>query len=269
MLSSKDSSIGINHGNLKGTALKVNRTVSMGRHYGNQSLKWCLGETKAGARWGLALVIALVIGYVVGIWAIAAKSLFLPHQDRVKVIVGFSVGIPAFLFLVLMIMVDSRHPKLAFSALACIIVSDGLGIGFLLSGSEMLPYSERVSIAVGIGVGFPCVFLLWVWVFALQSPSRGILWRTWTLLVVPFLLLAPILWYILAESTLNREAKVSLSVGLFFGLPALTGVSRACMHIPWDSISRYFRKVAQLKVWQGFFHVKEYRSNTEQVHAVM
>ena len=247
MLSSRDSRIGVSHGDLKGAALKINRSVYILKHYSKRFLKWCLGEVMVA--WGFILAVTLLVGYAVGIWAIITKTPFASFGDRTKIAVGVSVGIPAFFLLLLMVMVDSRYPKwLLLLTLAMLLMSDGVGIGVLFSNYKSLSYSERVSIALGIGIGVPCVFLLWLWVFALRPASSRTPWRTWILLVTPFIVLVPLTWFILTKANLDQEVRVSLTVSLLVGVPALTGLCRLFMYAPWRSMIKVVRRKAPTRL---------------------
>ena len=81
-----------------------------------------------------------------------------------------------------------------------------------------LPYGDRVYIFVGLGVGVPCLFALWILFF------QNVDFTVRDMILVNSLLLgalAPSLWAIITKSGLDLSVKVSLSVGLGVGLPCL------------------------------------------------
>ena len=88
-----------------------------------------------------------------------------------------------------------------------------------------LPYGDRVYIAVGLGVGVPCQFTLWVLLLLVSDDtSREPILVTIVLLGA----LAPSLWAIVTKSSLDLSVKVSLSVGLGVGLPCLVPLIAFC-----------------------------------------
>ena len=84
-----------------------------------------------------------------------------------------------------------------------------------------LPYGDRVYIAVGLGVGVPCLFTLWIYLLLVSddTPREAIL-----VTIVLLGALAPSLWAIVTKSSLDLSVKVSLSVGLGVGLPCLVPI---------------------------------------------
>ena len=84
-----------------------------------------------------------------------------------------------------------------------------------------LPYGDRVYIVVGLGVGVPCLFTLWIsFLWAHDGSLRAPILVTMLLLAA----LAPSLWAIITRSGLDLSVKVSLSVGLGVGLPCLVPI---------------------------------------------
>ena len=85
-----------------------------------------------------------------------------------------------------------------------------------------LPYGDRIYIVVGLGVGVPCLFTIWI--ASLQNLAYG---SRHDLILANCLLLgalAPSLWAIITKSGLDLGVKVSLSVGLGVGLPCLVPI---------------------------------------------
>ena len=101
-----------------------------------------------------------------------------------------------------------------------LILGIGVSIWAVLKYAP-LPYGDRVYIAVGLGIGVPCLFRLWI--IFLQSfynnPRKPIL-ATVLLLGA----LASALWAIITKSSLDLSVKVSLSVELGVGLPCLAPI---------------------------------------------
>lgn len=169
----------------------------------------------------LIILIALV-GWALGIWAIATKT-SLAYGSRVAIGVGFAVGLPFMIIIWISISTDGYSsldsPRFALILLAFLFVCIGVGIWALLRYAP-IPYSEKVSIAVGMGVGIPCLYTLWVWLVSEYIDVGK------PIIVTAILLgaLAPTLWAILTKSSLDQDVKVSLSVGLGVGLPCLVPI---------------------------------------------
>ena len=84
-----------------------------------------------------------------------------------------------------------------------------------------LPYGDRVYMAVGLGVGIPFLFTLWIKFLqeVYGTPRKAIL-----ITIILLGALAPSLWAIITKSGLDLSVKVSLSVGLGVGLPCLVPI---------------------------------------------
>ncbi|KAL8825399.1 MAG: hypothetical protein Q9191_004446 [Dirinaria sp. TL-2023a] len=214
-------------------ALNVNsaaRNISLSSLFFIYYSKRVLKGTRAMFRFfvsedGLASLIVLIfiVGWALGIWAIATKPA-LNYGSRVAAAAGFAVGLPFMAFMWIGISMDDDNPRVAkpaFSLLAILFVCIGVGIWALLRYAD-LPHGQKVSIAVGMGVGIPCLYTLWV---------TMILWELLDGLVKPIVAnavvlgaLAPSLWLILTKSSLDQDDKVSLSVGLGIGIPCFVPV---------------------------------------------
>ena len=166
------------------------------------------------------LVLIIIVGWALGIWAIATKTP-LAHGLRVAAGVGFAVGWPFMAFMWLTVYFGEDDPKLprrALMLLAFLFVCIGVGIWALFKFAP-IHSGQKVTIAVGMGVGIPCLYTLWWFVVLFEMLDEFV-----SPIVVNTILLgalAPSLWAILTKSSLSQDAKVSLSVGLGIGLPCL------------------------------------------------
>ena len=78
--------------------------------------------------------------------------------------VGVGLGIPFLACLWALILLNKREECLRRPALItfpCLLLGLGIGIWAVLKHSP-LPYDEKVRVVVGMGVGGPCVSLLWI-----------------------------------------------------------------------------------------------------------
>ena len=162
------------------------------------------------------IVVALIPGWTVGLWAIAVKT-SLPGDLKVVVGVGFGLGIPFVVCLWASILLNEREERLRRPALVtfpCLLLGLGIGIWAVLTHSP-LSYDEKVRVAVGMGVGGPCVFLLWI----LTLRHFGNLGPLSTVLFL--ILLIPSLWAMAVKTPWDRHVRVSVCLGVGFGLPCL------------------------------------------------
>ena len=162
------------------------------------------------------IVIAPIAGWIAAIWAISVKT-SLPGDSKVAVGVGFGLGIPFLACLWALILLDKREKCLRRPALItfpCLLLGLGIGIWAVLKHSP-LPYDEKVRVVVGMGVGGPCVFLLWI--LALRHFAKSA-----PLLTVIFLIVSiPTLWAMAIKTPWDKHVKVSACLGLGFGLLCL------------------------------------------------
>lgn len=167
-------------------------------------------------------VLVLITGWAVGIWAIATK-IVLPYGSRVSIGVGFAVGVPAMIILWAGIWEEEYairevlKPGLIILALLLVVI--GVSIWAIFRYAP-LSYGEKVNIAVGMGVGVPLLFTLWV------AVVQNVIDLFWPFIVSAILLgaLAPGLWAIITKTQLDQNVKVSLSVGLAVGLPCVVPI---------------------------------------------
>ena len=160
------------------------------------------------------IVIAAIAGWTVGIWAIAVKTP-LPSDLRVVVGVGFALGVPFLACLWALILLNDFEKRLRRPALItfpCLLVGLGIGIWAVLAHSS-LSYDEKVRVVVGMGVGGPCVFLLWILTLRHYAKSAPVL------TVLFLIVLIPILWAVAMRSPWDRYVRVSVCLGVGFGLP--------------------------------------------------
>ena len=163
--------------------------------------------------------IVLTTATIVGIWAIATKAA-LSRGDRISIGVGFAVGLLAFIIIWAVILDNGWYniKKIVFS-LACLATCVGVSIWAILRYAP-LSYSEKISISVGIGVGLPCLLLLWAIIIE-DVDEWTIVYGSHTILLS---VLAPVLWAIITKTQLDQSTRVSLSVGLGIGLPCLLAI---------------------------------------------
>lgn len=164
-------------------------------------------------------ILLLIVGWAVGIWAIATKTP-LSYDSRVSVGVGFAVGVPAMIILWVHIWHEDiyAYPEVFNTSvimLALLLVGIGVSTWPVFRYAP-LPYEEKVRVAVGMDVGVPCLFTLWV-ILVQREVARRPLLVTLGLLAA----LVPTLWAIIAKTGLDQSVKVSLSIGLGIGLPCL------------------------------------------------
>ena len=217
--SSNSKDIGLNRKNLEGTALKINVGVLTLNYYIKKILLWCITADGLAAIFIIGLGSGLIAGYSVGIWALATK-IPLSYDERVAVTVGYAIGVPASVYLAVQAF-DEDFWKANVVALISVLVSIGVGTWAVFRYTP-LPHSQQVTIAVGMCVGVPCVTLLWVAVYNESIYFFG----SGKYLLGSLAILPPVLWAIIAKSTLSEDSKISLSVGLAVGLPALVGLWR-------------------------------------------
>ena len=162
------------------------------------------------------IVIAAMASWAVVIWAIAVETP-LPSDLEVVVAVGVALGVPFIACLWAWILLNDSEKRLRRPALItfpCLLLGIGIGIWAVLKHSP-LPYDEKVRVVVGMGIGGPCVFLLWILTlrhFAKSAP----------LLTVIFLIVfIPTLWAMAIRSTWEKHIRVSVCLGVGFGLPCL------------------------------------------------
>ena len=164
------------------------------------------------------IVIAPIAGWIAAIWAISVKT-SLPGDSKVAVGVGVGLSIPFLACLWALILLNKREECLRRPALItfpCLLLGLGIGIWAVLKHSP-LPYDEKVRVVVGMGVGGPCVFLLWILIlrhFANAAP----------LLTVIFLIVfIQTIWAMAIRSPWDKHVRVSvcLGLGLGYGLPCL------------------------------------------------
>ena len=167
-------------------------------------------------------LLTFIIGWALGIWAIATKTP-LAYGLRVAIGVGFAIGLPAMILMWAKIWEDSRFgwpevrkPALIF--LGILFVCIGVGIWAVFSYAD-LPQGEKINMAVGIGVGAPCLYTLWV-----MLVQEGILLEPIIITATLIGVLAPSLWAILTKSSLSQDVRVSLSIGLGIGFPCLVPI---------------------------------------------
>ena len=160
------------------------------------------------------IIIAAMAGWAVVIWAIAVKTP-LPSDLGVVVAVGVALGVPFLACLWALILFNDSEERLRRPALftfPCLLVGLGIGIWAVLAHSA-LSYDEKVRVVVGMGVGGPCVFLLWILTLRHYANSAP-------LLTVLFLIVhIPILWAVAKRSPWDKNIRVSVCLGLGFGLP--------------------------------------------------
>ena len=165
----------------------------------------------------LSSITIFLIGWSLGIWALATK-LSLPYGSRVSIVVGFAIGLPVIMFFWLVIAVaDKSAPhsvlKLGF-AIFVILLGVVTACIWAVFHHAPLSYGERINIAVGMGVGIPHLYTLWVAV-----AQNGIAKRPLIATAILCAALAPGLWALITKSQLQQNIKVSLGVGLGIGLP--------------------------------------------------
>ena len=222
--SSNPKDIDLNRKNLKGTALKINVGVVTINYYVKKILQWCITVEGLGTLVFTVFRFGLIVGYSVGIWALATKTSLL-YNERVAVTVGYAIGVPAFLILLFVwVLSDSYQSnfKGQLATLMLLLTCMGVGTPFVFHYTP-LSHSQQVSIAVGMCVGVPCVSLLWLIVY---QESWGGFFESACYLLGSLAIQPPILWAIIAKSTLGEDTRISLSVGLAVGLPALVGLWR-------------------------------------------
>ena len=164
--------------------------------------------------------ILLSTATIVGIWATAKKTA-LSLGDRISIGIGFVVGLLAFIFIWAAILDKGWYniKKIVFS-LACLAACVGVSIWAILSYAP-LSYSEKISISVGMGVGLPCLLLLWA-IIIKDVDEWKIVYGSHTVLLA---VLAPVLWAIITKTQLDQSTKVSLSVGIGVGFPCLLAIT--------------------------------------------
>ena len=220
--SSNPKDIGLNRKNLEGTALKINVGVVTINYYVKRILHWCITDEGLGTLFIIVVGSGLVAGYAAGIWALATKTPLL-YSERVAVTVGYAIGFPAFLLL-LYTYIGTYDAKFTGPLIALVLLLVSIGVGtFAVFRYTPLSHSQQVSIAVGMCVGIPCVSFLW---FIVYKEAWGIFFESACYLLGSLAILPPVLWAIIVKSTLSEDTKISLSVGLAVGLPALAGLWR-------------------------------------------
>ena len=155
----------------------------------------------------IALVILLLAGYIVGIVFLATHVPF-TYGDRVAVAVGFALGIPGFILLFSLSVVDAYHWKKIVGGLGVLFVALAVSIWAVLRYAP-LSYSQKISVVVGMGVGLPCAYLMFAHVL-FEAENPGVL----VALFVTSVILAPVLWAIISKTSFDLDTKVSVSVGL-------------------------------------------------------
>lgn len=165
-----------------------------------------------------AIVITLLIftvGWGIGFWVIMGKS-GLAYTEMVSVVVGFTIGFPSIVCLSAALFYSSRKWFISIYSGSIGIV---VGIWALVNHTP-LSHNEKVSIAVGMAVGIPCLVLTWALVLLPDYfRKRGIL------LLLPLLLaLAATLSGVSAGTHLRRATKLSICLALGLSLPSLLGL---------------------------------------------
>lgn len=155
-------------------------------------------------------IIVFIIGWILGIWAIATKTP-LPYGSRISVGVGFAVGLLAIPVLWAKIWDTERVALNKVRKLGLIIFVILLGviaacIWAVFHYATFLSYGERINIAVGMAVGVPCLYTLWV---ALVQDDDFVVPLVVTAVLCA--VLAPSLWAIIMKTQLQQNTKVSLT----------------------------------------------------------
>ena len=164
----------------------------------------------------IVVVITPIACWAIGIWGIAAKS-SLPSDLKVVVAIGFALGIPSVLFLLGIILFHEDEKILRRPALItfpCLLLGLGIGIWAVMAHAP-LSYDESVRVAVGMGVGGPCLFLLWILTlrhFVKLAPVLSVLF---------LIVFIPVLWAVAKRAPWDVHIRVSVCLGLGFSLPCL------------------------------------------------
>lgn len=201
-------------------ASKISRLISYSMYYGKQLGRGFGGtpkflfSTKGLLSSGILL---LVIGWALGIWAISTRT-HMTAGSTVAVGVGFAVGVPAIILSWAWIWTEDSYayPEVAIpglSILGFLMIIIGVSIWAVFKHAD-LSYGSKVSVAVGMGVGIPCLFTLTT--ILVQKDVRR---RVLVTLGVSILGLGPIIWAIIAKTNLAQDVQVSVGVGLGTGLP--------------------------------------------------
>ncbi|MCJ1378602.1 hypothetical protein MMC17_001701 [Xylographa soralifera] len=167
-------------------------------------------------------IVMLIVGWALGLSAITT-NIPLTYESRTDVGVGFGLGLPAMIMLWTIIWDEDQYAypevrKPGLTMLAILLTAIGVSIWAVLRYTP-LAYNEKVSIVVGIAIGLPCLFTLWVGLVQKDIWHQPFLW-TAALLAA----LAPSLWAIITKSPRDQYLNISLSVGLVGGLPCIIAI---------------------------------------------
>ena len=96
--------------NVDSAAVKIDRSMLYFVYYCKQTgraIKKAMSFFISVDGFITSVFLALILGWALGIWAIATKSR-LPYGPRVSAVVGFAVGLPAMVIMWIMILADDE-----------------------------------------------------------------------------------------------------------------------------------------------------------------
>ena len=211
------------------TARSINRFSLLFGYYGRKVLshRKLLASILLSRR---MIVFVSTIAWAVGIWAIREKCP-LPDRAQRDAAVAFGIGLPSMSLMWFTIsrgngsynitdsgavVCENRAPKLAYILLAFVLAGVGVGMWAVWSYAP-LPDPARISIMMGLGVGVPILFTLWM--LLILDDERGSLHRPLLWSAALIVILVPSLWGVIKRSSYDLTDSVSISVGLGIGLP--------------------------------------------------
>lgn len=176
------------------------------------------------------IVLLSTVVWAIGIWAIWEKCP-LPDRSQRDAAIGFGIGLPSMSLMWFTIsrgngsynitdsgaiVCEDRAPKLAYILLAFVLTGAGVSMWAVWSYAP-LPDTAKISIMMGLGVGVPILFTLWM--LLILDNERGKLHRPIFWSVVLTMILVPSLWGVIKRSSYDLTDSVSISVGLGIGFP--------------------------------------------------
>ncbi|KAF2453590.1 hypothetical protein BDY21DRAFT_424307 [Lineolata rhizophorae] len=160
-----------------------------------------------------------IIAWAVGIWAIVTQ-VHMPTVQIVFIALGYAVGLPylvsIWIYLCMRRAVSARHLVAIFGFILC----DGVGV-YVVMLYMPVPYGGKVSLAVGLAVGLPCLVSTWIWAWA-RSLHFGKRW--WTCLAVLVTALVPSCWAVVTQLDIDFSASISIALALGLTLPTVLGI---------------------------------------------